>query len=364
MSDRKPAQSPCSRRRAQLTLTVALSLLLGASLRADDLVYERVGEYLESLRAQFGIPALAVAFVDMNDIVWERAFGKQDLNRSLAARTDTPFHIDGVTQMFTAAMVLRCVEQGLLSLSDQVGQFESSSPDAGATLYQLLTHSSETTGGLVYSYRPQRLEPLWTAVRACNVGSFRKTLAELLDRFAMRDSVPGPDVIFLKPPAQGIPPLDAVERYSRTLERLAVPYSVDAQLRTTPGQYSATTLTPSTGLISTVRDVARFDLALKNGDIIRRNTLVEAWQAPIGANGQRLPHGLGWFVQSHNGMPVVWQFGVDDNGSSSLVVTLPARGLTMILLANSNGLVRPFPLAAGDLTASKFGLLFLNVFAR
>ena len=103
---------------------------------------------------------------------------------------------------------------------------------------------------------------------------------------------------------------------------------------------------------------------LKNGDIIRRNTLAGAWEAPVGANGQRLPHGIGWFVQTHNGMPIIWQFGVGQNGSSSLVVTLPARGLTIILLANSNGLVKPFPLAAGDLTVSPFGKLILNVFAH
>jgi CubicO group peptidase (beta-lactamase class C family) len=351
-------------RRAWLTFTVAVSLLLGASLRGDDLVNERFGEYLDSLRAQTGIPGLAAAIVDANDIVWERAFGKQDLNRSVAARTDTPFHIDGVTQMFTAAMVLRCVEEGRLSLSDRVSQFKPDSPDAHATLHQLLTHSSTTSGGLVFSYRPERLEPLWTAVRACNVGSFRKTLANLLDQFAMRDSVPGPDIIHLVPPAEGIPSADAVERYTRTLERLATPYSVDAQGRATPSQYAATTLTPGTGLISTVRDVARFDVALRNGVIVRRNTLAEAWEAPVGANGQRLPHGLGWFVQTHNNMPVVWQFGVGDNGSSSFVVTLPARGLTLILLANSHGLVRPFPLASGDLTVSPYGRLFLNVFAR
>src|SRR5687767_5680284 len=126
MIDSKPARSPSPTPHVRRTLAVVVSLLLGASLHGDDLLYERFGEYVDSLRAQqgIGIPGLAVAIVDTNDIVWERAFGKQDLNRSLPARTDTPFHIDGVTQMFTAAMVLRCVEEGLLSLSDRVGRFE------------------------------------------------------------------------------------------------------------------------------------------------------------------------------------------------------------------------------------------------
>jgi hypothetical protein len=45
-------------------------------------------------------------------------------------------------------------------------------------------------------------------------------------------------------------------------------------------------------------------------------------------------------------------------------VTVPARGLTLILLANSSGLVRPSALTAGDLTASPFGRLSLGFFAR
>jgi hypothetical protein len=77
-----------------------------------------------------------------------------------------------------------------------------------------------------------------------------------------------------------------------------------------------------------------------------------------------MPHGLGWFVQSYAGEPVVWQFGVGENASSALIVTLPRRGLTLVLLANSDGLARPFALSAGDLTISPFGRLFLGIFVR
>jgi hypothetical protein len=69
-------------------------------------------------------------------------------------------------------------------------------------------------------------------------------------------------------------------------------------------------------------------------------------------------------VQNYRGETVVWQFGVSANASSSLVVTVLGRGLTLILLANSDGLVKPYPLAAGDLTASPFGRLFLGLFVR
>jgi CubicO group peptidase (beta-lactamase class C family) len=113
-----------------------------------------------------------------------------------------------------------------------------------------------------------------------------------------------------------------------------------------------------------VRDVAQFDLALRKGQLLRDDTLASAWTSASGRLGQPLPHGIGWFVQSYKGERVVWQFGMTENGASSLVVTLPARGISMILLANSDGLVKPFALADGDVTLSPFARLFLGLFVR
>jgi hypothetical protein len=139
---------------------------------------------------------------------------------------------------------------------------------------------------------------------------------------------------------------------------------VNAQKRPRRSVSPVTTLTATSGLISTVRDFARFDLALKRGDLLAPATLASAWQPAAGGGGVPLPHGLGWFVQVYNGETVVWQFGVADDASSSLTVTVPGRGLTLVLLANSSGLARPFALEEGDLMASPFGRLFLGLLVR
>jgi CubicO group peptidase (beta-lactamase class C family) len=333
-------------------------------LYSDDLFLDRFKDYLESLRVQAGIPGLAAAIVGTDDIVWEHAFGQQDIERSIATRTDTPFQLDGLTQAFTASLVLRCFEEGHVLLDDPIGRFDPKSPYASATIRQVLTHTSGTSDRLVFDYHPERLEPLTFAIRACTGDSFRETFADLLDRLAMINSVPGADAISLAPPAEGVPDPSAVERYTHVLDRLATPYAMDARGRVRPSQYTATTLTPTSGLVSTVRDFAQFDVALRKGLILRAETRAAAWSAPLGANGQRLPHGLGWFVQTYNRETIVWQMGVSENASSSLVVMVPARGFSLILLANSSGLVRPFPLTAGDLTASPFGRLFLELFVR
>lgn len=350
-------------RRILPILVIALVVLFRAPLGADDLVYIRFGDYLESLRVQIGIPGMAAALVGRNDVVWERAFGNQDVERSVQMRMDTPLHTDGLTELFSTSLVLRCVEEGRLSLDDRIGRFKADAADPNLTLRQILSHTTGSPENPSYAYRPDRFDPLSAAIRSCTGDSYRETLANLFDQSAMSESVPGPDVLTLVPPAEGVLTSE-FDRYSRVLGRLATPYAVDSNRKPSVSRYTATTLTPTTGIVATVRDLEKFDLALKGGVVVSAETLVSAWRPAVNAQGQRLPHGLGWFVQTYNGETVVWQFGAGDNGSSSLIAMLPARSLTVVLVANSTGLAKSFSLASGDLTRSPFGLLFLQTFVR
>jgi CubicO group peptidase (beta-lactamase class C family) len=342
-------------RRAFVLVSSILLLVAPLRVRADESpLLKLLREYIESLRVQAGIPGLAVTVVGPDDILWEQAFGRRDIERAFEMRTDTPVHIDGITQAFTATLLLRCIEEGRLSLDARVGQFRPDSPDPNATIRQLLTHTS--TGA--FEYRPDRLDPLVPVVRACAVDSYRKSLTKLFDRLAMIDSVPGPDVIHLTPPAEGIPDAATSARYARVLDRLATPYSVDSQKRATPSKYPATTLKPGSGVISTARDLVEFDLALKRGQLLLPATIADAW-TPAGGG----PHGLGWFAQTYNGEKFVWQFGIGDNASSALLITQPSRRITYILLANSAGLAAPLPTTASQLMASPFVRVLVGFFA-
>jgi CubicO group peptidase (beta-lactamase class C family) len=332
-------------------------------VRADDFVLSRFGEYLESLRTQAGIPGLAAAIVGPAGVSWEGALGQQDVERNIATRLDTPFHLDGTTQAIVSSIALRCASDALINLEDPVSKYVPSSPDAGATIRQLLTHTSASGNNLIFSFRPERLAPIAAVIARCAESTFRSAVATRLNQMAMIDSVPGPDVVRLTPPAEGFAASD-LQRYSDVLRRLATPYAVDARNRATPSSYVAPTLTPASGLISTVRDLEQFDLALKRGFLLRPDWLSLAYTPPTNASGQPLPHAYGWFVQSYNGERIVWQFGVSDNASSSMIITAPRRGVTLILLANSQGLARPFSLQAGDVTVSPFARLFLSIFVR
>jgi CubicO group peptidase (beta-lactamase class C family) len=176
----------------------------------------------------------------------------------------------------------------------------------------------------------------------------------------MIDSVPGHDLASWSASTRAQFDPARLERYEATMSRLARPYREDGR---TPSLFEpAAGLTASGGLVSTARDLARFQAALDAGLLLTPETLHGAWTAPLLSDGWPSRHALGWFAQRHEGRLVVWQFGVIPDAYSSLLLTLPERGVTLILLANNDGLVAKFPLADGDISVSPFARLFLRLF--
>jgi len=337
--------------RRWLPITLAVSLSAGILVHAaDDLVISRFSDYIDALRVQAGIPGMVAAIVGLGDVQWERTYGVADVDKNLAVRTDTPFHLDGMTQMFAASLVLRCVNDGWFTLNE---------PASGGTLGQLLSHTSPGPSGPVFSYNLERLNGIAQPLAQCTKTTLAGAVGKLLGQLSMQDAVPGPDAVDASW-ADGA----TRSRYASAMNRLATPYAVDSRGRPSVSSYPARTLTPGAGLIASLHDLEQFDLGIKSGFVLGPDFLVTAWTPQTDGSGQRLPHAIGWFVQSYNGERVVWQFGVSDNASSSLMVTIPGRGLTLILLANSQGLTRPYPLAQGDVTASPFARIFLSLFVR
>lgn len=67
----------------------------------------------------------------------------------------------------------------------------------------------------------------------------------------------------------------------------------------------------------------------------------------LAADGRNFPYGLGWFVQDRNGVCMLWHYGWWV-GSSSIIIKVPERRLTFVLLANSDMLSRKFDLGRDE----------------
>jgi CubicO group peptidase (beta-lactamase class C family) len=321
--------------------------------------------YLELLRQQAGIPGLSAAILQNGEIVWERGFGFQNLETRLRATPDTPYPIGDLSEIVASTLVLQCAEERRLSIDESAERY-GASLDPGVTVRQLLGHTSAPPPGDAFRYDPSRFAQLTPVIESCIPQPYRKTVAvRILERLAMKDSVPGRDVQDPIVSQQNLFGTAVQQRYASVLERMATPYKVDRKGRASRMEIPAETLTAATGMVSTVRDLARLDAALEAGTdpMLRQETRLAAWTNNVGRDRLPLPTGLGWFVQRYNGELVVWQFGQITNGYSSLMVKLPARRLTLILLANSDGLTASFDLQSGDVLKSLFAVLFLRLFA-
>lgn len=318
--------------------------------------------YLESLRQQVGIPGMSAALVRDGVVLWEKGYGFQNVNSRLRATPDTPYLLGEASGALAAVLLLQCVEQRHLELDRRLGLYNIDVPDGNATLRQVLSHTNIDPEAEPFLYNPERYAQLAGVMERCAPQPYRKSVAHrILNRLAMGDSVPGTD---LRDPELELPeglfePLE-LERYRRVLTRLAVGYKVDNRGRAEVTSVPPMPMSANGGLVTTVRDLAKLDGALDADLLLLEETTQQAWQ-PVVHRGVQVPTGLGWFVQSYRGHRVVWSFGVVPNAYSSLIIKLPERNLTLILLANSDRLNTPFMLQQGDLTRSLFAQLFLRL---
>jgi CubicO group peptidase (beta-lactamase class C family) len=330
-----------------------------SSAQSLGLAYELFARTLESLRIEAGIPAISAVIVQDGKIPWTSGFGKQDIEGNVFARSDTPYVIGSLAQTLGSTLLLRkCVDQSYLETTDRIVRWTPAYPETETTVGELLSH---TAPDKTFRYAPSRLSALTAVIQECAGAKYPQLLGqEVFDLLAMINSVPGQTLG--TPTADDVAMFDPgrLARYADTLRRLAIPYRVINRRPVRNTDVAPTRIDFAQGVVSSALDLAQFDLAYDNGFLApatRVNALSQAF-----ANGKPLRTGLGWFVQAYNDEPIAWQFGVVENAYSSLIVKVPNRRLTLILLANSDGLTAPFALEAGDVTTSIFARTFLQAF--
>jgi CubicO group peptidase (beta-lactamase class C family) len=313
--------------------------------------------YVEALRQQAAIPGMSAAIVQNGRVVWDSGFGYQNVEALERASADTPYPVIDLTQALSSTVVLQqCLEQRYLELTDRVHRWNPDFVDTSTTMAQLLSHTSPSGA---FRYDPDRFAALTGVADQCANSRYVRLLTEeIFNKLGMTTSMPGADVLDATSPHRRWINASTLDRYAGIVRRQAAPYKIDGRGRATRSSAPEGSLSAATGVISTVRDLARFDAALDEGVLLEASTRSRAWESSGSA-----PAGLGWFVSRHNDERVVWHFGLARDAYSSLIVKVPARNLTLILLANSDGLVGPpYNLADGNLSSNLFASLFLKLF--
>lgn len=131
--------------------------------------YQRVLDTFSDRRSQTGLQA-SIRFGDGTG--WHSVAGHADHDRQRPLGAAHHLYIGSVTKLFTAILVLRHVQRGVLSLSDPIANWIDLDEDDGITVRMLLNHTS----GI-----PNYTEDLWFIARYFGRPTKRLTPTELLD---------------------------------------------------------------------------------------------------------------------------------------------------------------------------------------
>ena len=103
--------------------------------------------FIEHEMKDKGLPALSLALVDGDRIVWARGFGVADSAQQRAATAETVYRVGSVSKLFTDIGVMQLVERGELDLDAPITRylpdFRPRNPFGGTiTLRHLMSHRS------------------------------------------------------------------------------------------------------------------------------------------------------------------------------------------------------------------------------
>jgi CubicO group peptidase (beta-lactamase class C family) len=318
---------------------------------------EPVRKILDEQRAAYGTPGMTAAVIDRGQ-VFVVASGLRDREANLPMTPDTQVPAASISKLFTAALVMRQVELGRLSLDVPVNSYvperfwirDASGNPAGSTLRQLLSHSS----GLPVSWAGIALK-----------GQTPLSLNANLGRGQTIRHAPGSRIVYANDGfalAGFVAAKAANEEFlghaSQLLHLLSMQNSTWESPWTFKGpNFSAayggltggsdrgyhndvTGTLPAGGLISTAPDLTHFALMLldegvyQNQRILSKKSIEEMWtiqarQHPAMQSG----FGLGFGIRQYRGHKIVWWDG-GLAGAANRLTLVPSRRSAVIVLSN------------------------------
>lgn len=338
---------------------------------------------LEEMRKKLSIPGMSVAVLKEQKIVFAKGFGYADIEKQIPATENTPYNIASLTKPFGATALMALVEEGRLNLDDAMAemlkdthfQYGDHTAQGYADLCKKirrlawrygsllrdyrchtekisvrhhLTHTSQGMPGETYRYNGFLYTFLSDVAQEASGKRFDELLVEkIISPLEMTRTVPSIN-----------------EKYrDQILAERAKYYRTGFLGGFVPSKYPVT-LSASAGMVSTVLDLPKFDVAMDRNLIVSEESKEQMFTPTVSNSGQTLPHGLGWFIQEHSGVKIVWHYGWAPNAYSSMILKVPEKKVTLVLLANSDGASAPFQLGEGNVFKSPFAVAFIDLFAN
>jgi CubicO group peptidase (beta-lactamase class C family) len=330
-----------------LLLIVFAFLLLRPSVPTSVLAQsERVVDlYIQSEMKKRRIPGLALVVIKDGEITKMQGYGVANLEHDAPVTADTVFELASVTKQFTATAIMLLVEEGRIKLDDPIIKYLPRSPQKwnGITARHLLTH----TAGLAslddgFASLPEKMDyttaelfksatedPMSFAPGAnyqySDVGYF--LLGMIIEKAGGQRYGDFLAERFFKP--LGMTSTSVDDQWAVVKNR-AAGYTIRNGQIANIRRVQQVELLSHAGVLSTVRDLAKWDNALGSGKVVKESSLAAMW-TPVKLNsGRDYPYGFGWEFEEIAGRRVITHNGI----TGTEYTRFPDDKLTVIVLTN------------------------------
>jgi len=298
-----------------------------------------------------GSPGLALAVVRNSNLVFKQGWGLANLEYDVPVTPSTVFHVASVSKQFTAFAIARLIQQGKLSLDDDVRRYLPKMHDFGTkiTVRDLLSHTSglrnqwtlmvlagERNGDVVTQADIMKLLENQTELtfspgekfEYCNSGY--TLLSEIVAKVSGKSFVDFTrDEIF--------EPLGMTNSHFHTNSLEVVKNMAYSYYPSAGGGYHKNILNyetvGATGLFTTVEDLAKWIANFQNpsaGDAVPLAMMEEPGRLN---SGEKTGYGMGLFIEQYRGARLI-QHGGADASYRSFVLWFPDLRLGVALVSN------------------------------
>lgn len=307
-----------------------------------------IRQRLQALMDTLKVPSFAVAGVKNGETVYADAFGHASLPFGVPASERTLYNLGSIGKHFTAAIVLKQVEAGKISLDRPIGDYLKDIPKqyARCPVHSLLSHTSgiPTYDNLpgMEGDRPVSRDFFMKSIGGLNpdfapgdAWAYSNTGFVILGR--MVEDVTGrtyrqainEDLVVPAGFQEG-----RVDDAGAIIAGRAEPYSCPAEeirhARQMDGEFSGW---PDGGMIVSARDAALWEIGLQNGKPIPNATLKRMIDPAILSTGHSAGYGFALFTDFMCGHRMHYHSGSVD-GFIAFWLRLPDQGVGVAVMVN------------------------------
>jgi CubicO group peptidase (beta-lactamase class C family) len=283
---------------------------------------------------------LSAIIVKEQAVAWSKGFGYADLPQRVAATPDTLYSIASVTKPIAATLVLQLVEQGKLDLDAPASRYSGDFKDDTVKVRHLISHTSSGTPGERFEYDGGRYDYLTAVLEKTSGTTYVELLVDrILDPLAMASSIPYHGIVADSGKWIASLGMARLDRYARALDRFARPYAYYGAGETVDATYPPEDYVgAAAGILSTVRDLAAFDIAIDRHVLLAPSTQQLAWTPVCRTPASACRTAWGGSSPITTGTELVWHYGQWGSGYSALYVKVPEKRMTLVALGNSEAL--------------------------